>query len=264
MELSILNVSGLLGSFLPAFRFLQEQTAQVGNTSRSLLDLVLDASPIAWAVLAILLLFSVASWSIIFVKARATKRASRQSAEFIRAFEKSSRWAELYANVAPFSASPLSAIFQAANSELQKQSRLNLDAVQRVMQSAAIDETTKLERSLSLLASTATATPFIGLFGTVVGIILAFVGMTQQATTSVQAVSTPIAEALIATAAGIAAAVPAVIGYNRYLNRIKILAAEMDSFSLRLLNFIEREALESYGVQQQQQRPQRAHADRVG
>jgi biopolymer transport protein TolQ len=262
MELSILNVSELLGSFLPAFWFLQEQTAQIDNSSRGLLDLVLRASPIAMVVLAILLLFSIASWAIIFVKARATNRAARQSAEFIRAFEKSSRWAELYANVSPFGASPLAAIFLAANSELQKQSRLNLDAVQRVMQSAAIDETTRLERSLSLLASTASATPFIGLFGTVVGIIIAFDGLTQQATTSIQAVAPGIADALIATAAGIAAAVPAVIGYNRYLNRIKILAAEMDSFSLRLLNFIEREALDSYGVQQQQ-RAQRAHADRV-
>jgi biopolymer transport protein TolQ len=169
----------------------------------------------------------------------------------------------LYANVASFGASPLTAIFLAANGELQKQSRLNLDAVHRAMQSAAIDETTKLEKSLGGLASTASASPFIGLFGTVVGIIIAFNGLTQATTASIQAVAPGIAEALIATAAGIAAAVPAVLGYNRYLNRIKVLAAEMDSFSLRLLNFIEREAIESYGVQQQQ-RPQRAHADRVG
>lgn len=262
MELSILNVSELLGSFQPAFWFLQEQTAQINNSSSTLLDLVLRASPIAKAVLLILLLFSIASWAIIFVKAGATNRAARQSAEFMRAFEKSSRWADLYANVSSFGASPLTAIFLAANGELQKQSRLNLDAVQRVMQSAAIDETTRLEKSLSLLASTASATPFIGLFGTVVGIIIAFNGLTQQTTTSIQAVAPGIAEALIATAAGIAAAIPAVFGYNRYLNRIRILAAEMDSFSLRLLNFIEREAIESYGVQQQQ-RAQRAHADRA-
>lgn len=264
MELSILNVSELLGSFLPAFWFLQEQTAQIDNSSSTLLDLVLRASPIAKFVLLILVLFSIASWAIIFMKARATKRAERQSAEFMRAFEKSSRWAELYGNVTSFGASPLTAIFMAANGELQKQSRLNLDAVQRMMQSAAIDETTKLEKSLSMLASTASASPFIGLFGTVVGIIISFNGLTQSTTASIQAVAPGIAEALIATAAGIAAAVPAVLGYNRYLNRIKIMAAEMDSFSLRLLNFIEREAVESYGVQQQQQRPQRAHADRVG
>jgi biopolymer transport protein TolQ len=258
-----LNVSELLCSFLPAFWFLQEQTAQTDNSRSTLLDLVLRASPIAKAVLLILFLFSIASWAIIFMKARATKRAARQSAEFLRAFEKSSRWAELYANVAAFAASPLTAIFLAANGELQKQSRLNLDAVHRAMQSAAISETTKLEKSLGYLASTASASPFIGLFGTVVGIIIAFNGLTQATTASIQAVAPGIAEALVATAAGIAAAVPAVLGYNRYLNRIKVLAAEMDSFSLRLLNFIEREAVESYGVQQQQ-RSQRAHADRVG
>jgi len=258
-----LNVSELLCSFLPAFWFLQEQTAQTDNSRSTLLDLVLRASPIAKAVLLILLLFSIASWAIIFIKARATKRAARQSEEFLRAFERSSRWAELYANVAAFAASPLTAIFLAANGELQKQSRLNLDAVHRAMQSAAISETTRLERSLGYLASTASASPFIGLFGTVVGIIIAFNGLTQATTASIQAVAPGIAEALVATAAGIAAAVPAVIGYNRYLNRIKVLAAEMDSFTLRLLNFIEREAIESYGVQQQQ-RTQRAHADRVG
>ncbi len=258
-----MNVSELLCSFLPAFWFLQEQTAQTDNSRSTLLDLVLRASPIAKAVLLILLLFSIASWAIIFIKARATKRAARQSEEFLRAFERSSRWAELYANVAAFAASPLTAIFLAANGELQKQSRLNLDAVHRAMQSAAISETTRLERSLGYLASTASASPFIGLFGTVVGIIIAFNGLTQATTASIQAVAPGIAEALVATAAGIAAAVPAVIGYNRYLNRIKVLAAEMDSFTLRLLNFIEREAIESYGVQQQQ-RTQRAHADRVG
>ncbi len=254
-----MNISELLCSFLPAFWFLQEQAAQtdnqIANSNSTLLDLVLRASPIAKVVLLILLLFSIASWAIIFTKARATKRAARQSAEFLRAFEKSSRWAELYANVAPFSASPLSAIFLAANGELQKQARLNIEAVHRV----------KLEKSLGLLASTASASPFIGLFGTVVGIIIAFNGLTKSTAASIQTVAPGIAEALVATAAGIAAAVPAVLGYNRYLNRIKVLAAEMDSFSLRLLNFIEREAIESYGVQQQQQqRSQRAHADRAG
>ena len=258
-----MNVSELLCSFLPAFWFLQEQQAQTVNSSSTLLDLVLHSSAVAKVVLPILLIFSIASWAIMFRKARETRRAQRQSVDFLRAFDKSSRWAELYANVAPFVASPLMAIFQAANGELQKQSRLNLDAVQRAMQSAAIYETTRLERSLGLLASTASASPFIGLFGTVVGIIIAFNGLTQATAASIQAVAPGIADALIATAAGIAAAVPAVLGYNRYLNRIKILAAEMDGFSLRLLNFIEREAVESYGVQQQQ-RTQRAHADRVG
>ena len=158
-----MNVSELLCSFLPALWFLQEQTAQTDKSSSTLLDLVIRASPINKAVLLILLLFSIVSWALIFIKAGATNRAERQSREFIRAFEKSSRWAELYANVAPYVASPLTAIFQAANGELQKQSRLNLDAVHRAMQSSAIGETTRLEKSLSMLASVASASPFLSL-----------------------------------------------------------------------------------------------------
>ena len=232
----------ILCSFLPAFWFLQEQAAQLNNSSSSLLDLILRASPVAKFVLLILLLFSIASWAIIFAKARATKTALQQSTQFLESFEKSSRWAELQASSARYSASPLTAIFLAAHRELEKQSRLNLEAVHRVMQSAAIGETTKLEKSLGWLASTASASPFIGLFGTVIGIIIAFNGLSQAATASIQAVAPGIAEALVATAAGIAAAVPAVLAYNHYINRIKVMTAEMDSFTLRLLNFIEREA----------------------
>ena len=96
---------------------------------------------------------------------------------------------------------------------------------------------------MSVGLSVASAAPFIGLFGTVVGIILAFQGLSQSTTSSIQAVAPGVAEALVTTAAGIAAAVPAVLGYNHFLQRIKILAAEMDRFSLQLLNFIEREAM---------------------
>ncbi len=221
------------------FSLLQEQTAE---RTTGLVDLILRASPIAQMVLAVLFLFSLASWAIIFAKARATKRAERKSAQFLQVFDRSKRWADLRAKTQTLDGSPLAAIFLAASEELENQSRLNLDAVLRVMQSTAISETTKLEQSMGWLASTASAAPFIGLFGTVIGIIIAFQGLTQAATASIQAVAPGIAEALVATAAGIAAAVPAVLGYNHYLGRIKILASEMDSFSLRLLNFIEREA----------------------
>jgi biopolymer transport protein TolQ len=223
-----------------AFWFLQEQGDQPGG---SMLDLILRASPVAKIVLLVLFTFSIASWAIIIAKSRSTKRAQQQSAQFLELFEQSNRWSDLQTIAVSLKDSPLRAIFLAANNELQKQSRLNLGALNRVMQSAAINETNKLEKSLGWLASTASAAPFIGLFGTVVGIIIAFQGLSQAATASIQAVAPGIAEALIATAAGIAAAVPAVLGYNHYLNRIKILSAEMDSFSLQLLNFIEREAL---------------------
>jgi biopolymer transport protein TolQ len=207
-----------------------------------LVDLILRASPTAKLVLLVLLVFSVVSWAIIVTKARATKKAQQQSIQFMQIFDRSQRWSELHEQTSALRDSPLVAIFHAAHNELQKQTRLNLDAVQRVTQSAAISETTKLESSLGWLASTASASPFIGLFGTVVGIIIAFQGLSQAATTSIQAVAPGIAEALVATAAGIAAAVPAVLAYNHFVNQIKILAAEMDSFSLKLLNFIEREA----------------------
>lgn len=215
---------------------------QAVEKSGSLVDLIFRASPIAKIVLLILLIFSVVSWAIIFAKERETRRAREQTRSFLELFERSQRWSEVQAGISPFTKSPLTAIFLAAHAELQAQRRLNLEAVQRVMQSVAIRETSRLEESLGWLASTASASPFIGLFGTVVGIIIAFQGLTQATTASIQAVAPGIAEALVATAAGIAAAVPAVLAYNHYLNRIKILAAEMDSFSLKLINFIEREA----------------------
>ncbi len=231
-------VSDTLSAFQPAFFFLQEQVQQ----HSSLLDLILRASPIAKFVLLILLLFSIASWAIIFTKARVTKLAQQQSAQFLKLFESSTRWADLYSGSSGLRENPLAAIFFAADAELKKQARLNLEAVQRAMQSTAVDETTKLEKSLGWLASTASAAPFIGLFGTVVGIIIAFQGLTTATTASIQAVAPGIAEALVATAAGIAAAVPAVMAYNHFVNQIKTIAAEMDSLTLRLLNFIEREA----------------------
>jgi biopolymer transport protein TolQ len=246
--LIVLELSSL---FLPALCFLQEPTVPQDS---SLVGLVLRSSPLAKIVLVVLLTFSVVSWAIILAKGRATKRAQKQSEQFLRIFEMSKRWNDLYANTQSLNGSPLWAIFFAANEELQKQTRLNINAVERVMQSAAIKETTRLEKSLGWLASTASAAPFIGLFGTVVGIIIAFQGLSLSATASIQAVAPGIADALIATAAGIAAAVPAVLGYNHYLNRIKIIAGEMDSFSLRLLNFIEKEALASAEPAMQRQR----------
>ncbi len=230
--------SDILPAFQPAFWFWQEQAPQ----HSSLLDLILRASPIAKFVLLVLLVFSIASWAIIFTKARVTKLAQQQSGQFLQLFANSNRWADLHAGSVTLRENPLAAIFFAADAELKKQGRLNLEAVQRAMQSTAVDETTRLEKSLGWLASTASAAPFIGLFGTVVGIIIAFQGLSQATTASIQAVAPGIAEALVATAAGIAAAVPAVLAYNHYVNQIKIMASEMDSFTLRLLNFIERES----------------------
>ena len=229
--------------FLPLLAFWQDQAAQAAQSS-SLVSLLWRSSPIAKLVLLILLIFSVASWAIIAAKETATRKALQQSQTLLTAFKEVNSLSDLRNTLTQCAASPLTALCRAAEDELRKQTTLNTEAVQRAMQSAAIDETTRLEKSLGWLASTASAAPFIGLFGTVVGIIIAFQGLSAASSASIQAVAPGIAEALIATAAGIAAAVPAVLGYNHYLNRIKTLAAEMDSFSLKLLNLIEREAAE--------------------
>jgi biopolymer transport protein TolQ len=212
----------------------------------SLTDLLLRASPIAKGVLVILLLFSIYSWSIIITKWIALRKAEGATTSFLSRFRGGSKISELYAASDAYSDSPVARVFIAGYDEISSQvddsgrNVRNLESLSRVLQSATINETTKMESSLSWLATTANATPFIGLFGTVVGIILAFQGLGAAATTSIQAVAPGIAEALIATAAGIGAAVPAAIFYNYFLNRIKRLTALMDRFSLEMLNLIER------------------------
>ncbi len=221
---------------------IQSEAAQ----SISLTDLLLRASPVAKGVLVILLLFSIYSWSIIITKWIALKRAEGATTSFLSRFRGGTKISELYAATDAYSSSPVARVFMAGYDEIALQvdesngSVRNLESLGRVLQSAVINETSKMESSLSWLATTANATPFIGLFGTVVGIILAFQGLGAATTTSIQAVAPGIAEALIATAAGIGAAVPAAIFYNYFLNRIKHMTALMDRFSLEMLNLIER------------------------
>jgi biopolymer transport protein TolQ len=229
--------------FLIALLFWQ---AEAGPT-RNLLELVLEASLIAKFVLLMLIFFSIASWAIILTKTFAFNKLKRQNNTFLTMFRQSSRLAEVYSACQPYRDSPLVGVFLAGYQEIDKQLRTtatpsikSLQAVGRALQRAAITETTRLEKGVSWLASTANASPFIGLFGTVVGIIIAFQGLSLTTQASVQAVAPGIAEALIATAAGIAAAVPAAMGYNHFLNKIKLITAEMDDFSLELLNLIER------------------------
>jgi len=218
----------------------------------NLLDLVLRASFIAKLVLLMLLVFSVASWAIIFTKIRAISKAEKQTNSFLGIFRQSGRLADIYSACQPYRESPLVGIFMAGYQEIDKQiqkaaaaqspgSNLkSIQAVGRALQRASISETTRLERGGGWLASTANASPFIGLFGTVVGIIIAFEGLSITTQASVQAVAPGIAEALIATAAGIGAAVPAALAYNHFLNKIKTITAEMDDFTLEFLNLIER------------------------
>ncbi|ODS59638.1 MAG: hypothetical protein ABS36_00480 [Acidobacteria bacterium SCN 69-37] len=221
-----------------------------------MLSLILEGSVIGKIVLLILLLFSAVSWGIIFYKNAQLKKAARQSATFLDVFRKSSRFSEVQAVCTTLAASPLVGLFQAGYAELNAQLRggadsrpetggtrptlKSLDAVDRALLRASTVEVSKLEHRVSFLATTASITPYIGLFGTVWGIIMAFQGIGSQGSTSLAVVAPPIAEALVATGAGLFAAIPAVYFYNDITGQVKKAANEMDDFSMEFLTIAER------------------------
>lgn len=220
------------------------QAPQAQNST--FFELLLGASPIAKGVLILLLIFSIYSWAIIITKWLWLRDAEKQTKTFLSRFQRGGKLSELYQATDQDGRSPLVRVFIAGFDEIKNQigdgdgSIRSIDALGRVLQSATIAEVSLMERRLAWLATTANASPFIGLFGTVVGIIIAFRGLSTASASSIQAVAPGIAEALIATAAGIAAAVPAAIFYNHFLNRIKALTAIIDRFSLELINLVER------------------------
>jgi len=197
---------------------------------------------VAKTVLVILLIFSVASWTIIFSKWGLFRRARMQSNRFMRMFRKSERLNDVAAVVEQFKPSPLVAVFEGAYGELRKQAAypIRITSLQRATQIAASEELTRLESRLPWLATCGAVTPFIGLFGTVWGIIDAFHGLGTAGSATLRAVAPGISEALITTAAGLFAAIPAVIAYNMFIQHIREFGARMDDFSLELVNEIER------------------------
>jgi len=210
-----------------------------------ILDLVSTTGPVAKFVLVTLLVFSLISWGIILTKWSLLRRARLQSGRFLRAFRKAQRLQDIAAVADQFRPSPLVGVFEGGFQEYKRQlagpvaSLRSLTAVQRGMQIGASEEITRLERNVPWLAITAAVTPFIGLFGTVWGIIDAFHGLGTAGAATLRAVAPGISEALITTAAGLAAAIPAVIAYNLIGNSIRVFAARGDDFSLEVLNAIE-------------------------
>lgn len=210
-----------------------------------IVDLVASTGPVAKLVLLTLLAFSLISWAIILTKWSLLRRARLQSGRFLRAFRRAQRLQDIAAISDQFRPSPLVGIFEGGFSEYKRQlsspgsSLRSLTAVQRGMQIGASEEITRLERNVPWLAITAAVTPFIGLFGTVWGIIDAFHGLGTAGGATLRAVAPGISEALITTAAGLAAAIPAVIAYNLIGNSIRVFAARGDDFSLEILNAIE-------------------------
>ncbi len=206
-------------------------------------NLVWQTGPVAKAVLIILLFFSIFSWSIILARWNLLRRARVQSGRFLRAFRRAQRFQDIAAVAEQFKPSPLVAVFEGGYEEY-KRSRGSAAAMQRSMQIAASEELTRFERRLPWLAITAAATPFIGLFGTVWGIIDAFHGLGTAGAATLRAVAPGISEALITTAAGLFAAIPAVIAYNLFGSDIREFGSRMDDFSLEMLNAVERATAE--------------------
>ena len=210
-----------------------------------IVDLVGETGPVAKLVLLLLLIFSLISWAIILSKWGRLRRARVQSGRFVRAFRKAQRLQDVASVAEQFRPSPLVGVFEGGFEEYRRQvgssgMLRSLTAIQRAMQIAASEELTRLERNVPWLAITGAVTPFVGLFGTVWGIIDAFHGLGTAGAATLRAVAPGISEALITTAAGLFAAIPAVIAYNQFTHSIREFGARMDDFSLELLNAVER------------------------
>jgi biopolymer transport protein TolQ len=208
-------------------------------------NILQHTTPATFTVLIVLVCFSLFSWTVIFAKWSGLRRARVANMRFLRAFRKASGMEAVMVASEQFRPSPLVAVFDFGYEEVERQvksrgSITNRTAVERSLQLGVSEELAKLERNMSWLATTAAVTPFIGLLGTVLGIIRAFLELSNMGSTSLRAVGPGIAEALIATAVGLFAAIPAAIFYNYFGHSIRELVARMDDFSLEFLNLAER------------------------
>lgn len=213
-------------------------------------QLLANTGLVARITLLILLFFSILSWAIIFKKYSRFKSARRESREFMKIFRASRKLSDIRAACANLKSSPLAEVFLAGYREIESQVVVkenpgaprirSLESVRRALQIASSAQLTLLENWLSWLATIGAVTPFIGLFGTVWGIMDAFQGLGSAGTASLRSVAPGISEALVATAAGLFAAIPAVIAYNQFLQRLKEFGGQMDDFGLEFLNLTER------------------------
>ncbi len=209
------------------------------------LEMISRGTALANAVLVVLLGFSLFSIAIIFSKFSAFRSIRRSDRAFLRTFRKAAGLDSAVAAAEQFRPTPLVAVFDAGFTELSRQikargSVVNKDSISRIMQVGTSEELTRLERNLSWLATTASVSPFIGLFGTVLGIIRAFQNLGAAGSTSLRAVGPGISDALIATAVGLMAAIPAAIFYNHFGRLIKDAGERMDNFTLEFLNLVDR------------------------
>lgn len=207
--------------------------------------MVAGSGPVPWAVMAVLLGFSLLSFTIFFSKFGAMRKAAEANAQFLRAFRKTPRMDAMAAATEQFKAAPLAAVFDAGYTEVCRQVNArstvtNLISLERSLQLGISDEISRLEKNMSWLATTAAVAPFIGLLGTVVGIIDAFQVLGEGGAGGIAQVGPGLSEALFTTALGLFAAIPAAVMYNYFGNSIKEMGQRMDDFSLEFLNLTER------------------------
>jgi biopolymer transport protein TolQ len=224
-----------------------------GNFHGSLLSMILDAGLMVKFVLLILLVLSIVSWTIIFLKFVYYRKIRIENEAFDSDYQRSSKLSEVLPATKKYPNSTTAEVFRVGYTELMKMNKMSkeaargeeislssLDNVQRALNRASSTEMTKLESALGFLATTGSASPFIGLFGTVWGIMETFKSIGARGSATLAVVAPGISEALIATAAGLAAAIPAVIFYNYFLNKSKTMVQEMDNFADEFLNIVER------------------------
>ena len=230
----------------------------------NLINMISNAGLMVQFVLLLLLFFSITSWAIILIKYRYIKRAYKESAVFAELFWKSKDLSNAYRQAKELEGSPIARIFRIGYVELKKISQsgmsdgaddrperpsglgarfAGMDNIKRSLRRAINTETTRMTQMVPFLATTGNTTPFIGLFGTVWGIMNSFHGIGLRGSASLAVVAPGISEALVATAAGLAVAIPAVIAFNYFMQKIKILESELNSFSADFLNIVERDIL---------------------
>ena len=235
----------------------------MSQTEIDIIQVLSNAGLIVRFVLLLLLFFSVTSWAIIIIKWRYIRRAYIESNRFIEYFWKSRDLAGAYMKAKQLAGCPVARIFRIGYVELKRVSQSGRttaddpdsmrgrfsggDNVKRALRRAINTETTRMTQMVPFLATTGNTTPFIGLFGTVWGIINSFHGIGQSGSASLAVVAPGISEALIATAAGLAVAIPAVIAFNYFMQKIKVVESELISFSADFLNIIERDILTQKG-----------------
>lgn len=225
---------------------LQSDTSSAPTVAHSnaIVEMLTNSGPVAQAVLVLLLFSSLYSWMIILGKIGTFRKATQQSRLFIQAFHKASWLHEIGALAEEYTLSPLAQIFLDVYETYKRQTGghgppRSIASLERTAQTAASEAMTSLERRLTWLATIASVSPFVGLFGTVIGIVDAFHGLGTSGGATLRAVAPGISEALITTAAGLFVAVPAVVAYNQFAARLRVFAAAIDDFSRELLNSLE-------------------------